>query len=379
MEASPTADPAFKRDGAFADDDAAAARAPDYYGILGLQPDVDAEEIHRAYRRLAKMWHPDRYATAPAELRARAERRMAAINRAYALLGDPLARHVYDRDQRQVTEPWAWTASTRSAQSHRKGRAMYSMSWNTPAYHPLSPPPTSLGNPNGAAEFFGVLCLLLVFCICGWIQRYGLGSLLMAGVSLSALLGIAMLAAMLFESKSRPAQLARHWAEGEPQGIHSHQHHQPGSVGNPSRHGAKPGAPPCAAEAGKSEADDLEVQERARFERLVDESLATIPPDFAPYMENIVVQVRDEPTAEELKRMHIVRGGELLGLYEGVPLTHQHGQGAPPEVITIYRRPIERVCRNRSARIRAQVRATVLHELAHHFGIDHDEMPSWVK
>jgi predicted Zn-dependent protease with MMP-like domain len=63
-----------------------------------------------------------------------------------------------------------------------------------------------------------------------------------------------------------------------------------------------------------------------------------------------------------------------------VDVTRQGAAGAPqPEVITIYRRPIERYCRGDPDRIREQVRRTVLHELAHHFGIDHDAMPDWIR
>ncbi|HKB46326.1 MAG TPA: metallopeptidase family protein, partial [Ktedonobacterales bacterium] len=69
----------------------------------------------------------------------------------------------------------------------------------------------------------------------------------------------------------------------------------------------------------------------------------------------------------------------LLGLYHGVPLTLQGVHGAGPEYVSIYRGPIERHCHYDPDAIREQVRATVLHELAHHFGIDHDDMPDWVK
>jgi predicted Zn-dependent protease with MMP-like domain len=69
----------------------------------------------------------------------------------------------------------------------------------------------------------------------------------------------------------------------------------------------------------------------------------------------------------------------LLGLYEGVPLTHQGARGHPPEVITIFEHSIESYCHEDPDRIRYQVRATVFHELAHHFGMSHEAMPAWVK
>ncbi len=76
----------------------------DYYAILGVAPDASRETIHQAYRRLAKLWHPDRYTLAPETLRERAERRMRAISRAWTELGDPIRRRAYD--QRRYGSPW---------------------------------------------------------------------------------------------------------------------------------------------------------------------------------------------------------------------------------------------------------------------------------
>jgi len=116
------------------------------------------------------------------------------------------------------------------------------------------------------------------------------------------------------------------------------------------------------------------------FERLVEEALISIPAEFQEKMENVVVLVEHEPSQEVLHRMGTKEGYTLFGLYEGVPLTIQdHAGAARPEVITIFQSPIERYCHRDPNRIREQVRRTVLHEVAHHFGIDHDEMPIWVK
>ena len=74
-----------------------------------------------------------------------------------------------------------------------------------------------------------------------------------------------------------------------------------------------------------------------------------------------------------------MRAGRQAGrAYVTDHLAHSH-VAAGPEVISIYRWPLERYCGDDPNRIRAQVLATVLHELAHHFGIDHDDMPEWVK
>jgi predicted Zn-dependent protease with MMP-like domain len=85
-------------------------------------------------------------------------------------------------------------------------------------------------------------------------------------------------------------------------------------------------------------------------------------------MENIEVVVEDEPPPEILAGMG--RSGELLGLYQGIPLTRRgYYTNVMPDKISIYRGPITRLART-PERIKDQVRRTVIHEIAHHFGID---------
>ncbi len=117
------------------------------------------------------------------------------------------------------------------------------------------------------------------------------------------------------------------------------------------------------------------------FELLVKEALDSIPLEFQEKMDNVLVQVESEPGEEVLKRVGVKEGHVLLGLYEGMPLTawHRHSATILPECITIYQRTIEDYCGQNPERIRKQVRNTVLHEVAHHFGMDHEEMPIWVK
>lgn len=120
-------------------------------------------------------------------------------------------------------------------------------------------------------------------------------------------------------------------------------------------------------------------REPTEFERMVEEALGRVPAEFHPYLENVVVRVKDEPDEDEIRRMQLRPCTLLLGLYEGVPLTWQGARDHPPQMITIFQRPIEAYCHGDPKRIRHQVRATVLHELAHHFGMDHEAMPAWVK
>lgn len=130
----------------------------------------------------------------------------------------------------------------------------------------------------------------------------------------------------------------------------------------------------------ETEIAPVEAEPLSDFEQLVQEALHSIPSEFLPYMENLAVIVEDEPDSEALQRAGVPPGYTLLGLYYGSPLTdYGHRYSGLPEHITIYQGPIERRCHGDPERIRMQVRATVLHEVAHHFGINHDDMPHWVK
>jgi predicted Zn-dependent protease with MMP-like domain len=132
---------------------------------------------------------------------------------------------------------------------------------------------------------------------------------------------------------------------------------------------------------GEQESDEDTEDALTPFELLVKEALDSIPLEFQGKMDNVLVQVESEPGEEVLERMGVKEGHVLLGLYEGTPLTAWGRQSTTilPERITIYQRAIEDYCKHNPERIRKQVRKTVLHEVAHHFGIDHEEMPIWVK
>ena len=110
---------------------------------------------------------------------------------------------------------------------------------------------------------------------------------------------------------------------------------------------------------------------RARFRRLVERALASVPAPFAERIDNVDVLVRSRPTAAELDNAGVPDGHTLLGLYVGHPLTQRtSGYGSTlPDRILIFQEPIEAMCES-DADVVAQVRTTVLHELAHHFGID---------
>lgn len=111
------------------------------------------------------------------------------------------------------------------------------------------------------------------------------------------------------------------------------------------------------------------------FEQLVIQALDELPPFFQEKLQNIDVVIADWPTEAELRAVGLKPGQMLLGLYQGIPQTQRTRSYnlALPDKITIYRLPIDRICHTRDQVI-AQVKRTVKHELAHHFGISDDRL-----
>ena len=101
------------------------------------------------------------------------------------------------------------------------------------------------------------------------------------------------------------------------------------------------------------------------FEELVTQALDSLPEELGSQFSNVAVLVEDEREGEP----------NLLGLYEGVPLTERGTwySGVLPDRVTIYRLPILRRCAS-YADVVAEVRITVIHELAHHMGIDDERL-----
>lgn len=111
------------------------------------------------------------------------------------------------------------------------------------------------------------------------------------------------------------------------------------------------------------------------FELLVSEALDALPEEFQRLMENVEVVVEEWPSAHQLASVGVRARTGLLGLYEGIPQTRRTSSYGlvVPDKITIFQRPIERICHTPEA-IRQQVEDTVIHELGHHFGIGEARM-----
>lgn len=98
------------------------------------------------------------------------------------------------------------------------------------------------------------------------------------------------------------------------------------------------------------------------FEEAVGDALDAVPQELMNLLDNVVFFVEDEPPADD---------PDLLGIYDGTPLTERGDAwaGALPDRITIFRGPLSRMCEDREDLL-DEIAVTVVHEIAHHFGID---------
>ena len=111
-----------------------------------------------------------------------------------------------------------------------------------------------------------------------------------------------------------------------------------------------------------------------RFRQLVEEAIDSLPEEFAKRLNNVSVVVEDTPSPQLLKSLKLPVWTLLFGLYQGVPQTKRgFYSGVLPDKITIFKNPIQRVARTEEE-IKAQVRATVIHEIGHHFGLSEEDL-----
>jgi len=110
-----------------------------------------------------------------------------------------------------------------------------------------------------------------------------------------------------------------------------------------------------------------------RFERLVDRAVASIPAPFRAALDEIALVIADEPTVEQRRETDLGPDESLYGLYEGVPLDEWGGDWLPvPTRIIVFRLPLEEDFPDPDD-LADEVRITILHELAHHLGIDDED------
>ncbi len=111
-----------------------------------------------------------------------------------------------------------------------------------------------------------------------------------------------------------------------------------------------------------------------QFAQIVSWAIDLTPKTYLKHLKNVAFVVEDEPTEAQREQLALHLGMTLYGLYEGVPLTRRGGlTNYPPDKITIFRQPIL-VSSQSEAEVKEKVRHTVWHEVAHYFGLNHDEI-----
>ena len=115
--------------------------------------------------------------------------------------------------------------------------------------------------------------------------------------------------------------------------------------------------------------------ERAEFIRLVREALHDIPPPFREHLRKVDIVVKRRPTRDDLADAELAPGESMYGFYRGVPLVDRDSgySMVAPDVIDIYQEPLEEDFPD-EADLVEEIRTTVLHELAHFFGIDDERL-----
>ena len=111
------------------------------------------------------------------------------------------------------------------------------------------------------------------------------------------------------------------------------------------------------------------------FDALITRAMDELPQEYIKNLNNVAITYADEPTAEQLTKQGVRYGQLLLGLYEGIPLT-QRGAGYAlvlPDKITLFKHPIMQISRTPDE-LFEQVKRTLWHEIAHHYGLDHDRI-----
>ncbi len=112
-----------------------------------------------------------------------------------------------------------------------------------------------------------------------------------------------------------------------------------------------------------------------QFESMIRDAMYALADRFARDMNNVAITWAEEPSPEQRKKNNLSEYQTLFGLYEGIPLT-KRGAGynlVLPDKITIFKTPIESVSHD-EASLKNQVRKTLWHEVAHHFGLGHDRI-----
>lgn len=110
----------------------------------------------------------------------------------------------------------------------------------------------------------------------------------------------------------------------------------------------------------------------AEFEQLTAQAIDSLPKQYTDNLNNVAIIMEHDPSEEQRQKLHLVNGVTLYGLYEGIPLTARGGNYSLvlPDKITIFKNPIV-ASSHTLEELQAQIKRTVWHEIAHHYGLDH--------
>jgi predicted Zn-dependent protease with MMP-like domain len=111
-----------------------------------------------------------------------------------------------------------------------------------------------------------------------------------------------------------------------------------------------------------------------QFAEMIADAMEELPAEHMKAVENVAIVYADDPTPEQREELRLQCHQTLFGLYEGVPLTRRNGAtGFAPDKITIFKNPMLNYVET-EAELRQQIKHTVWHEVAHYFGLDHDQI-----
>jgi predicted Zn-dependent protease with MMP-like domain len=111
------------------------------------------------------------------------------------------------------------------------------------------------------------------------------------------------------------------------------------------------------------------------FDALISQAMNELPQERIKWLENVAITYADEPTPEQKQKLQLRGDRLLLGLYEGTPQT-KRGAGynlVLPDKITLFKLPLAQISRDETD-FRKQIKHTLWHEIAHHYGLDHDDI-----
>ena len=113
----------------------------------------------------------------------------------------------------------------------------------------------------------------------------------------------------------------------------------------------------------------------AEFDDLVRQAIDRIPEEIREHLDNVMISVRRRPSREMIREMGMDAENELLGLFQGVPLTERSITTPPlfPDTIFLFQEPLESICSS-TEELKEQIEITIVHEVAHFIGMDEERL-----